>query len=281
MRTLHRIQYEDLVRRELRDDLGRAGDLTTDTLVAPDRQAAAEIVARREGRVCGLEIALTAFDLLGGVVCTESLADGDDVTPGAVLARLEGSARSLLAAERTALNLLAHLSGVATATRDLSRAIAEYPAAVVGTRKTTPGLRSLEKYAIRVGGGRNHRFGLDDAVLIKDNHRLVVGGVAAAVERARASLGHLVKLGIEGDDLDQLAEALAAGVDAVLLDNMAPADLERAVQMTGDRAVIEASGGIDADSIREVAAAGVDLISVGWITHSAPALDLGLDFRVR
>jgi nicotinate-nucleotide pyrophosphorylase (carboxylating) len=208
--------------------------------------------------------------------------DGEDVAAGAVLATVEGPARTLLSAERTALNLLGHLSGVATATRDLvEHAARGGPARIVCTRKTTPGLRTLEKYAVRVGGAANHRFGLHDAVLVKDNHRLIAGGVGPAVARARAAAGHLVRVEVEVDDLEQLGEALDAGADAVLLDNLPIADLKRAAAMARGRALTEASGGITPETVAEVAATGVDLISVGWITHSAPALDVGLDFDAR
>jgi nicotinate-nucleotide pyrophosphorylase (carboxylating) len=207
--------------------------------------------------------------------------DGADVEAGTVLAELNGPARALLSAERTALNLLGHLSGIATATRDLVRVVAAAGhARVVCTRKTTPGLRALEKYAVRVGGASNHRFGLHDAVLVKDNHRVIAGGVGAAVAAARAALGHLVTLEVEVDSLEQLEAALEAGVDAVLLDNMSKLDLKRAVARVGGRVTTEASGGITLETVRDVAATGVDVISVGWITHSAPALDVGLDFAV-
>jgi nicotinate-nucleotide pyrophosphorylase (carboxylating) len=217
--------------------------------------------------------------LLGGVRHRVAHGDGTDVEAGTVLAELEGSARALLSAERTALNLLGHLSGIATATRDLVRMVGEAGhARVVCTRKTTPGLRVLEKYAVRVGGASNHRFGLYDAVLIKDNHRVIAGGVQPAVAAARAALGHLVTLEVEVDTVEQLEEAIDAGADAVLLDNMSTPDLERAVARAGGRVTTEASGGITAETICDVAATGVDVISVGWITHSAPALDVGLDF---
>ena len=207
--------------------------------------------------------------------------DGADVTAGTILAELEGSARALLAAERTALNLLGHLSGIATATRDLVAVVGGVGhARLACTRKTTPGLRALEKYAVRIGGGSNHRFGLHDAVLIKDNHRVIAGGVPAALAAVRAAQGHLVRLEVEVDTLEQLAEALEAGADAVLLDNMSLPDLERAVALARGRATTEASGGITPETIRDVAATGVDVISVGWITHSAPALDVGLDFAL-
>ena len=273
------LHYEALVRRELAADLGPAGDITTDAVVPADRRAAARIAVRRAGRVCGLRCALFAFEALGPVRHAVEHDDGADVPAGTVLATVEGPARALLAAERTALNLLAHLSGVATATRDVGAAAARGgPARVVCTRKTTPGLRALEKYAVRVGGAANHRFGLHDAVLVKDNHRLLAGGVGPAVARARAAAGHLVRIEVEVDDLAQLEEALASGADAVLLDNFPIADMKRAAAMARGRAVTEASGGITPETVAEVAAAGVDLISVGWITHSAPALDVGLDF---
>ena len=273
--------YEALVRRDLAVDLGSAGDITTDAIVPADRRAAARIAVRRAGRVCGLRCALFAFEQLGRVCCAVEHDDGADVPAGAVVAILEGPARALLSAERTALNLLGHLSGVATAARDLvERAARGGPARVVCTRKTTPGLRALEKYAVRVGGAANHRFGLHDAVLIKDNHRLIAGGVAPAVARARAAAGHLVRIEVEVDTLAQLDEALDAGADAVLLDNFSIADLKRAATLARGRAVTEASGGVTPETVATVAATGVDLISVGWITHSAPALDVGLDFAV-
>lgn len=273
------LHYEALVRRELAADLGAAGDITTDAIVPVHRRASARIAVRRAGRVCGLRCALFAFEALGPVRHAVEHDDGADVPAGAVLATVEGPARNLLAAERTALNLLGHLSGIATATRDLvERAARGGPARVVCTRKTTPGLRALEKYAVRVGGAANHRFGLHDAMLVKDNHRLIAGGVAPAVARARAAAGHLVRVEVEVDDLAQLREALDAGADAVLLDNFTIADLKKAAAMARGRAVTEASGGITPETVAAVAATGVDLISVGWITHGAPALDVGLDF---
>lgn len=278
---LDTIQYEALVRQELAVDLGSAGDITTNAIVGADVTAHARIVARQDGRVCGLGPALCAFFLLGPVRHKPIESDGADVRAGAPLVELQGSARVLLSAERTALNMLGHLSGIATLTRAVVETVAEVgQARVVCTRKTTPGLRALEKYAVRVGGASNHRFGLHDAVLIKDNHRAIAGGVRAAVEAARASLGHLVALEIEVDTLEQLEEALAVGADVVLLDNMPVEDLTRAVTMARGRAITEASGGITPETIREVAGTGVDVISIGWITHSAPALDVALDFSV-
>ena len=268
------------MRAALAEDLGRAGDLTTDAVVPPDLAANARIVARAAGRIAGLEVAAAAFRLLDPAVEVEPrTADGDDVEPGAVLATLRGPARPILSAERTALNFLGHLSGIATATHQMVAAIAAAgsSARVVCTRKTTPGLRALEKYAVRAGGGANHRFGLDDAVLIKDNHRAVAGGVGPAVERVRARVGHLVKIEVEVDTLEQLAEALAANVDAVLLDNMPPDTLRQAVAQARGRAITEASGGITPQTATAVAATGVDLLSVGWLTHSAPNLDVSLE----
>ena len=242
---LDTIQYEALVRQELAVDLGSAGDITTNAIVGSDVTAHARIVMRQDGRVCGLGPALCAFFLLGPVRHKPLESDGADVTAGTTIVELQGAARVLLSAEWTALNLLGHLSGIATLTRAVVETVAEVGhARVVCTRKTTPGLRALEKYAVRVGGGSNHRFGLHDAVLIKDNHREIAGGVGPAIEAARATLGHLVALEIEVDTLEQLDEALTAGVDVVLLDNMPIADLTRAVAMTGGRAITEASGGI-------------------------------------
>ncbi len=278
--TPYPVLYEQLVRDALREDLGRAGDLTSDAVVPRKTRARGLIRARRGGRVAGLHVALAAFRLLDAEVETEIIAgDGSDVEAGAAVAGLAGLARALLSAERTALNILGRLCGIATATRDLVRAIASSRARIVCTRKTTPLLRALEKYAVKVGGGCNHRFGLDDAVLIKDNHRLLAGGGAAAVERARRRVGHLVKIEIEVDEADELEEILELGVDAVLLDNMRPAELRRAVDIVAGRAITEASGGITPETAAAVAASGVDLISVGWLTHSAPVLDLGFDLE--
>jgi len=277
--TLYPLQYEPLLRAALAEDLGRAGDLTADATVDPGARAAARLVARAAGCVAGLEVALATFRLLDSEVEIERLAaDGDRVAAGTVLARVAGRARPILAAERTALNLLGRLCGVATATAAYVDALAGTGAQVVCTRKTTPGLRALEKYAVRCGGGANHRFGLDDAVLIKDNHLVVAGGVAAAVERARRHVGHLVKIEVEVETIAQLDEALALGVDAVLLDNFDVAALRGAVVRVAGRCVTEASGGITLATARRIAETGVDLLSVGALTHSAPALDVALDF---
>jgi nicotinate-nucleotide pyrophosphorylase (carboxylating) len=275
-----RLLVEPIVRAALLEDLGRAGDITTDAIVPENASVDAVVAARQPGVLGGLDAALLAFELLDPALAFERLAnDGDRVERGQRVAQIRGRARPVLAAERTALNLLCRISGVATATRALADSIAGHTAKIVCTRKTTPGLRLLEKYAVRLGGGANHRFGLDDAMLIKDNHVAMAGGVGAALDRARAGAGHLVKIELEVDTLDQLAEALEHGVDAVLLDNMNPDTLRRAVEMVAGRAVTEASGRITRETAPAIAAAGVDLISSGWITHSAPILDLGLDIE--
>ena len=273
-----RLIIEPVVRAALLEDLGRAGDITTDAVAPAEARVEAVIAARQPGVLAGLDAALLAFELIDPALRIERLrADGDRISRGETVAQISGRARGVLGAERTALNLLSRISGVATATRALADAIAGYKAKIVCTRKTTPGLRTLEKEAVRLGGGANHRFGLDDAMLIKDNHIALAGGVRQALERARRHAGHLVKIELEVDTLDQLAEALEVGVDAVLLDNMTPETLRRAVAMVDGRAVTEASGRINLETAPAIAATGVDLISSGWITHSAPILDLGLD----
>jgi len=271
----------DLVRAALIEDLGRAGDITSMATIPEGATAKAVIAARKPGTLAGLPLAACAFAEIGpGIKFTALKRDGDRLKPGDTVARIEGPARPILAAERVALNFLCHLSGIASETAKLVALVAHTQARICCTRKTTPGLRALEKYAVRCGGGSNHRFGLDDAILIKDNHIAVAGGVARAIERARAFAGHLVKVEVEVDDLDQLREALGAAPDAVLLDNMKPAMLRKAVALVAGRAATEASGGITEDSVAAIAETGVDYISSGWITHSAPALDLGLDITV-
>jgi nicotinate-nucleotide pyrophosphorylase (carboxylating) len=271
---------EGLVRSALLEDLGRAGDLTTDAIVPADATAKAVLSARQPGVVAGLDLALLAFSLIDAAIHIKvHRGDGSRLAPGDDIATLQGPARGLLTAERVALNFLSHLSGIATATAAIADAIRPYDVRVTDTRKTTPGLRQVQKYAVRVGGGANHRFGLDDAILIKDNHIAVAGGIGPAVERARAHAGHLVKIEVEVDTLEQLEAALGLGVEAVLLDNMTPDTLRRAVAMVGGRAVTEASGRITPDTAVEIAATGVDLISVGWLTHSVRILDIGLDYR--
>ncbi len=278
------IHYEASVRATLLEDLGQAGDLTSDAVVPPGAPGRGRLVARQAGCLAGLEGAAAAFRLLDDRLRVElEAADGDAVEAGTPLALIAGPARGLLAAERTALNFLGHMSGIATETRRVVESIANTSARVVCTRKTTPLLRSLEKYAVRTGGGANHRFGLDDAVMIKDNHRCVAGGLIQAVERVRARVGHMVKIEVEVDTLEQLDEALTLDVDALLLDNMNLDQLREAVgrvEASGSRAVTEASGGITPETAPAIAATGVDLLSIGWITHSAPRLDVALDLEL-
>jgi len=273
------VMIEPVVRAALLEDLGRAGDLTTDAIVPADARTRCALMARQAGVAAGLDFAVAAFRLIDPAVeVSVALADGRRLRPGDLIATIAGPARGILTAERTALNFLSHLSGVASATRGIADAIEGTRAQVCCTRKTMPGLRFAQKYAVRVGGGSNHRFGLDDAVLIKDNHVAIAGGVRAAVERARAGVGHLVKIELEVDTLDQLAEALTLKVDAVLLDNMGPDMLRQAVGMVDGQAITEASGRIRPETAPAIAASGVDLLSVGWLTHSATVLDIGLDW---
>ena len=273
---LYPLFFAPLLRQALEEDLGRAGDLTTDAVVPPDARARARLV----GRVAGLGVALSAFTQLDpSLWISVEQGDGVDVGAGTTLAVIDGAARPILTAERTALNLLGRLSGIATATAQVVQSLSDLHTEVVCTRKTTPGLRALEKYAIRVGGGSNHRFGLDDAVLIKDNHLVVAGGIRLAVERARAHIGHMVKIEVEVDTLEQLEELLTLRVDAVLLDNMPPETLRRAVTMVNGRLITEASGGITPATVRAVAETGVDMISLGWLTHTVKNFDVGLDFQ--
>lgn len=278
------LQIEPVVRAALLEDLGRAGDLTTDATVPADLTGSVALVARDAGVVAGSACARLAWTLVDPRVQVRiDLPDGSRVSPGSVIGTARGPARALLTAERVALNFLGHLSGVATATAVLAEAVAGTPARVCCTRKTTPGLRALEKAAVVAGGGMNHRFGLDDAVLIKDNHVAFAGSITEAVRRARAHVGHLVKIEVEVDTLEQLQELLAlprrGGADAVLLDNMAGETLRAAVALVDGQMITEASGRITPESARGLAEAGVDLISAGWITHSTRVLDIGLDHR--
>ena len=270
---------EPIVRRALDEDLGRAGELTSDLIIPESQSDTARLVARAQGTIAGLSCAACAFRLIDASVrMDEILRDGHRVAPHDTIATVAGPTRALLSAERVALNFVGHLSGIATATRELVDAVAGTRSRIVCTRKTTPGLRILEKYAVRCGGGFNHRLGLDDAVLIKDNHIAAAGGIRPAVERVRRGVGHMVETEVEVDTLDQLEEALSLGVRTILLDNMKPAELRDAVQRTAGRAVLEASGGITAETVRAIAETGVDYISSGAITHSARNLDIALDF---
>lgn len=272
---------EPVVRAALIEDLGHAGDLTTDAIVPATARAKTALVARQPGVVAGLAAAATAFRLVDpSIEITVELPDGTRLAPGDRIATIAGPARGMLTAERVALNFLGHLSGVASAAATLVESVRGHKARICCTRKTMPGLRALQKYAVRVGGGMNHRFGLDDAVLIKDNHVAMAGGIRPAILAARNGVGHLVKIEVEVDTLDQLEEALATGVDAVLLDNMTPDELSTAVRMIDGRAIAEASGRITPQTAPAIAASGVDLISAGWLTHSASVLDIGLDWRM-
>ena len=270
---------EPLVRAALAEDLGRAGDLTSELTVPAEAHGTVRLMARKAGVLAGLNAAEIAFHLVDpSLTVAIAIADGGRVKPGDRIASITGALRAVLTAERVALNFAGHLSGVATATAALVDAVAGTKARITCTRKTLPGLRLLEKYAVRCGGGFNHRFGLDDAVLIKDNHIAAAGGIAKALERVRAGLGHMAKVEIEVDTLAQLEEALALKADTILLDNMTPEELKHAVAMNAGRAVLEASGNVTAATVRAIAQSGVDYISSGAITHSAPNLDLGLDF---
>ncbi|GHB21528.1 nicotinate-nucleotide diphosphorylase (carboxylating) [Pseudovibrio japonicus] len=278
---LSMIMVDDVVKAALLEDFGRAGDITSQATIPADASATGVIAARQEGVLAGIDLALSAFRLVDPSLDVTVLAqDGDKLEPGKLIARIHGPARALLSAERVALNFLSHLSGVASATNAFQRKIAHTNATIVCTRKTTPGLRSFEKYAVRCGGGMNHRFGLDDAVLIKDNHIAVAGGVIPAIKRARAFVGHLVRIEVEVDTLDQLKEALSVKPDVVMLDNMGPDLLKQAVEINKGQAVLEASGTITLSTVQAIAESGVDIISSGWITHSAPILDLGLDIEI-
>ena len=271
---------DPILRSALAEDLGQRGDITTDAIISADTRARGAIVARAPGRVAGLSMALRTFELLDQTVSCDMLAnDGDEVMAGQTLAYIDGPARVVVTGERVALNLLGRLSGIASATAAFVDAVRGTGARILCTRKTTPGMRALEKYAVRAGGGCNHRFGLYDEVLIKDNHIAIAGGVPQAIERVRRGNRTSVpcRIEVEVDNLAQLEQALAAGVDAVLLDNMDPSLLARAVALVDGRATTEASGGITLETATAIAETGVDYLSIGWLTHSAPALDVGLD----
>lgn len=270
---------EAAVKAALAEDLGLQGDITTDATVPATAKAEAVIAARKPGIIAGLQLAEAAFRALDPNVRFDVVvADGESVEKGSIVARLSGNARALLTAERVALNYMGRLSGIATLTGHYVNAIQGTSAKIADTRKTTPGLRAFEKYAVRCGGGQNHRTGLFDAVLIKDNHIVAAGGIAVAITAARAAAGHMVKIEVEVDTIEQLDEVLRHKVDAVLLDNMTPDQLRAAVKRVAGRCLTEASGGVNLETVRAIAESGVDMISVGALTHSASVLDLGLDF---
>ena len=279
--SLPTLLVEPIVRAALVEDLGRAGDITTAAVVPKEARFSGAMVARRPGTIAGTEAARIAFDLVDPTLDVSILQpDGSVVEPGQPVMHIKGPAQSVVTAERTALNFISHLSGIATVTAELVAGVGNNKARITCTRKTTPNLRALEKHAVRAGGGVSHRFGLDDGILIKDNHVALAGGIRPAIQSAKAGLGHMVKIEVEVDTLEQLDEALSEGVDAILLDNMDPDLLRQAVATIDGRAMSEASGRITAEQVPALAASGVDIISAGWITHSAPALDLGLDFGV-
>ncbi|MEQ8306958.1 MAG: carboxylating nicotinate-nucleotide diphosphorylase [Hoeflea sp.] len=275
------LMIEDQVRAALVEDLGRAGDITSNATIGPERTATAEMNCREDGVIAGLPLAEAAFRLIDPAIEFKSLvADGERAEAGAAIARIAGPARGVLSAERVALNYLMHLSGVATHTARFADAIAHTKARVTCTRKTIPGLRAVEKYAVRCGGGSSHRYGLDDAILIKDNHIAVAGGIAEALRAAKAFAGHLVRVEIEVDTLEQFEQVLAEGADVCLLDNMGPDLLREAVAMNKDRITLEASGNVDLDTIKAIAETGVNYISTSKITMAAPTLDIGLDIAI-
>ncbi|MBH0005643.1 carboxylating nicotinate-nucleotide diphosphorylase [Psychrobacter sp. SWN149] len=277
--ALDDVLLKPLVKDALTEDLGRRGDVTSQATIPADMQAQLQIKARQTGVICGMDLARLSFALVDAQIeFVAQVQDGETVEAGAVLATVRGNARHLLTAERTALNFMTHLSGIATATRQIVDSVAEYPAQITCTRKTIPGLRIVQKYAVRCGGGRNHRLGLDDAILIKDNHIAIAGDITTAIEQAQAFAGHLIPIEVEVDTLAQLELALDAGVNLVLLDNMPPKLLRQAVVLCQGRAKTEASGGITPDSVRAAAETGVDFIAMGYLTHSTTALDIGLDF---
>ena len=268
-----------LITLALQEDLGRRGDVTSQATIPADKTAKLEIKVRENGVVCGIDLARLSFALVDATINFEPhVTDGSKVQAGDKLATVSGNARHLLTAERTALNFMTHLSGIATATRQVVDLVADYPTQITCTRKTIPGLRTLQKYAVRCGGGRNHRLGLDDAILIKDNHIAIAGDIAAAVQQAQEFAGHLVPIEVEVDTLEQLEKALAAGAKLLLLDNMDTHTLSQAVAMCQGQALTEASGGVTPDAVVNIAKTGVDFIAMGYLTHSSKALDIGLDF---
>ena len=277
--ALDEVLLKPLVEAALTEDLGRRGDVTSQATIPADMQAQLQIKARQAGVICGMDLARLSFALVDAQIeFAAQVVDGETVAAGTVLAIVSGNARHLLTAERTALNFMTHLSGIATATRQIVDSVAEYPAQITCTRKTIPGLRTVQKYAVRCGGGRNHRLGLDDAILIKDNHIAIAGDIKTAIQQAQDFAGHLIPIEVEVDTLAQLAQALDAGVSLVLLDNMSPETLSKAVTMCKGRAKTEASGGITPETVQAVAETGVDFIAMGYLTHSTTALDIGLDF---
>ena len=277
---LSHVILEPLVRRALEEDLGRGGDITSDSVIPVEARARVVMAARQEGVIAGLDAAEIAFKLVDASLAVRRFkTEGAEVRLGDEVMEIEGRARSILTAERVALNFVGRMSGIATLTHKMVKAVGNHKAKICSTRKTTPGMRAVEKYAVKAGGGMNHRLGLDDAILIKDNHIAIAGGIAVALRRAKENAGHMVKIEIEVDTLAQLKEVLEEGADVVMLDNMSLEDMAAAVKMVAGRAVVEVSGGVTLERIPQIAATGVDMISAGTLTHSAPNFDVGLDFR--
>ena len=276
------ILLQEQVENTLKEDLGKRGDITSIAVIDPDLTAELHIIARESGVIAGMDLARLAFTMMDvQAIFQADVKDGERVQAGQQLATIKGNAISLLTAERTALNYLTHLSGIATEVANIKAIVKDYPVEITCTRKTIPGLRMLQKYAVRAGGGRNHRMGLDDAILIKDNHIAIAGSIALAIQRAKAYAGHLIPIEVEVDTIDQLKLALHEGVNLVLLDNMSPDLLREAVQLCHGKCKTEASGGISPATVKAVAETGVDFIAMGWITHSAKSLDIGLDYSFK
>ncbi|RNC28713.1 MAG: putative nicotinate-nucleotide pyrophosphorylase [carboxylating] [Candidatus Dichloromethanomonas elyunquensis] len=268
-------QYEELIERALKEDIG-TGDISS-IIIPEDYQGEAKIYAKEQGIICGIDIAELVFKKVDpSIVCELKVKDGDCITHGMLVMKIKGSLTGMLQAERTALNFLQHLSGISSATRKLADTVADLGVKVVDTRKTLPGIRNLQKYAVRIGGGHNHRFGLYDAVILKDNHHAVAGGLSEAVRRVKTKIGHMVKIEVECETLQQVKDALACGVDVIMLDNMSIQEMKQAVEMINHKAIVEASGGINEANIREIAETGVDILSMGCLTHSVEAVDFSL-----
>ena len=268
-------QYEDLLEQALKEDIG-TGDLST-LIIPEDYFGEAKLYAKEKGIICGVEITARVFKKVDPNIETEIMVkDGDLITPGMLIMVIRGSLAAILQAERTSLNFLQHLSGIATATRKLVDRVEDLGVKVVDTRKTIPGMRALQKYAVRIGGGVNHRFGLYDAVMLKDNHHAAVGGLKTAIQRVKEKVGHMVKIEVECETLEQVKEALEYGVDVIMLDNMSLDDMRAAVKLIDRKAIVEASGGINEENIRQIAETGVDVLSVGRLTHSVKAIDFSI-----
>ena len=273
------ILLSPFVKQALEEDLGRRGDVTSIAIIDEMQTASLQIVSREDGIIAGIDLAKIAFLEVDSTIKFKAMVkDGNTIQKGTIIAIVSGNARALLAAERTALNFLTHLSGIATEVYKIKLIVQDYLVEITCTRKTIPGLRILQKYAVRAGGGRNHRMGLDDAILIKDNHIAVAGSITEAIRRAKAYAGHLIPIEVEVDTIDQLKLALEEGINLVLLDNMPPETLKEAVKLCQGKCLTEASGGISPETVLEVAKTGVNFIAMGWITHSAKSLDIGLDY---